>query len=141
MDQVTVPVGTQEPCLIYSACNFCNVAGDSSCLATGESLANDFPTRNVTRRYGAHVEYKCGLGKEFMGALYGQTDATVRMECGWDGQWSPISTLNQCTWVSWDGIQWHCKSRTMTYICDNALDFCTDFWKILVVQIRLEMVL
>ena len=100
MDQVTVPVGTQEPCLIYSACNFCNVAGDSSCLATGESLANDFPTRNVTRRYGAHVEYKCGLGKEFMGALYGQTDATVSMECGWDGQWSPISTLKQCTWVS-----------------------------------------
>ena len=126
-------MGTQEPCLIYSACNFCSVAGDSTCRATTESLANDFPTRNVTHRYGAKVEYKCGLGKEFMGALYGQTDATVMMECGWDGQWSPISTLNQCTWVSWDGIQIDRKSL-QTQICSRCVvDLgvkVNKFWKL-----------
>ena len=97
---MTVPVGQQEPCLIYSACDFCTVAGDSTCRAAAASLASDFPTRNVTRRYGAKVEYRCGLGKEFQGASYGQTDATVTMECGWDGRWSPTSQLSQCTWVA-----------------------------------------
>ena len=50
--------------------------------------------------YGAKVEYRCGLGKEFKGASYGQTDPAVTMECGWDGQWSPTSQLSQCTWVA-----------------------------------------
>ena len=47
-----MPVGTQEPCLIYSVCNFCSAAGDSTCLATTESLV--FPSKFVPVNTASH---------------------------------------------------------------------------------------
>ena len=98
---VTVASGEQEPCLVYSSCNFCSALGDDSCAAVDFARSATFPTRNVTTRFGAELEYSCSLGQEFHNSGSGQTDESITIECKWDGKWNPdMNTLPKCVWVA-----------------------------------------
>ena len=48
-------------------------------------------------KYGARLEYSCGLAKEFM-VNSGGTKAKIEMECNWDSTWTPTDSIGQCTW-------------------------------------------
>ena len=106
--KVSVPSGEQEPCLVYSSCNFCSALGDDSCAEIDSARSETFPTRNTTNRYGAKLEYSCSLGQEFCqniqhchGSGSGQTDDSITVECQWDETWSPsIQSLPTCVWVA-----------------------------------------
>ena len=47
-----------------------------------------------TTKSGAVVEYHCSLGKAF--EFPHGTENKIRMECLWDGTWSPSGDLQEC---------------------------------------------
>ena len=127
---VTVPSGEQEPCLVYSSCNFCSALGDDSCASIDSAHTATFPTRNVTNRFGAKLEYSCSLGQEFQNLGSGQTDDKITIECQWNEQWNPpTNTLPKCVWVACINppIPDDSTNLIRNYIEGSLIDFHTDF--------------
>ncbi len=84
----------KDPCLIHATCDYCETA-DGTCAAFRTTYMTNGTALQDVRKYGSKIEYECSLGKEFK-SLGGGTDSSVIIQCGWNGQWSPVDTLTQC---------------------------------------------
>ena len=58
----------QEPCLIHSTCNACDVDGKSAecAAAVREQYKMNATALLNVNKYGARLEYSCGIAKEFV---------------------------------------------------------------------------
>ena len=58
----------QEPCLIHSTCNACEIDGKSAecAAAIREQYEKNATALLNINKYGARLEYNCGVAKEFV---------------------------------------------------------------------------
>ena len=115
----------QEPCLIHSSCNVCEI-GTADCAARlREQYAKNATALRDINKYGARLEYSCGPAKEFAMDDSGGTKPRIEMECNWDSTWTPTENIRECTWEVFN--------RTISHlnICVSVLQFATTIiiWK------------
>ena len=87
-----------EPCLIYNSCDFCE---NNNCNPHVQNYLKNGTRLQGINRYSAHLEYECGLAKEFVSSGV-STSQSISMTCDWSPQWTPTSTIPECK----------CKSTT-----------------------------
>ena len=96
-----------EPCLIHNSCNFCEIGRCNSHVQN--YLKNGTGLQSINK-YSAHLEYECGLAKEFVSSG-NSTSQSISMTCDWgapDPQWTPVSTVPDCECES-------CGSQNRTF--------------------------
>ena len=81
-----------EPCLIYNSCNFCE---NDDCNPQVDNFLKNGTRLQDINRYSAHLEYECGLAKEF--SSDSSSTPSISMKCGWEPPvWTPQSTIPEC---------------------------------------------
>ena len=85
--------GDQEPCLVHVSCAFCT--NYTTCSAYTEGVTRELHEHQNLTKYGAELEYRCGLGQAFI--VDNETTVEVQgMACQWDEMWTPTDQLMSC---------------------------------------------
>ena len=93
---VTVPAADQEPCLVFTTCDYC-VTADRGCANVTKEYETNATAMQEFTKYGSELEYRCSLGKEFrQSPASATTQASYNITCDWGGSWRPTSQIWDC---------------------------------------------
>ena len=85
--------------MIHSVCNACEIKVADCTSEFRQQYTDNATALQDINKYGARLEYSCGLAKEFV-MNGGGTKATIEMKCNWDSTWTPTASIGYCIWVA-----------------------------------------
>ena len=53
----------------------------------------------LQRSYGSNLGYECGLARRFEDPETSELYSERWMTCNWNKTWTPVDSLDECTWI------------------------------------------
>ena len=82
------------PCVVRADCLFCENRAEAR-NRTDPKYYDYFTIANKTL-FATHLRYQCPKGSEFETPDPNVTSLYTEITCGWDMQWTPVTTLTAC---------------------------------------------